>query len=138
AFRQFSNRHKELGKQLRATKLRTDTAKKEEDVDRKVATALKARGIEDVPEVEFLESSKKSELIKLRREGKVVLHRDVIMPPSAQSRQTETDIQRRKVAEKKAVAITQLLHGLGLLDRLSYEEQENLIRDIVQIVLLDQ
>lgn len=42
-----------------------------------------------------------------------------------------------ELAEKKAIGIAQLLHGMGLLSSLSFEEQEKLIRDILEIVLLD-
>jgi hypothetical protein len=35
------------------------------------------------------------------------------------------------------VAIVQLLHGWGLMDKLSYEDQEKLVHDILEIVLLE-
>lgn len=135
AFRQFSNRHKELGKQLRTTRLRKEAARTREKLDEIVETALKSRGIEDVPEVVLLEQSRKGEATKERRDGKIVLHREVVIPASKQIRQTEADANRQKLAEKKAVAITQLLHGMNLLDSLSYAEQEKLVRDILAIVM---
>jgi hypothetical protein len=137
AFRQFSNRHKELGKQLRTTTRRHQAAQTQEKVAVKVQAALKSRGIEDVPDVELLEPARKSETAKLRREGKIVLHREAVIPPSTQARHTEVETNRLKLAEKKAVGIAQLLHGMGLLDSLSYAEQEKLIRDILEIVLLE-
>ena len=103
----------------------------------KVRAALKSRGIEDVPEVELLEPARKAEAAKLRREGKIVLHREVVIPPSTQARRSELETNKLKLAEKKAVGIAQLLHGIGLLDSLSYAEQEKLIRDILEIVLLE-
>lgn len=60
-----------------------------------------------------------------------------MIPASKQIRQTEADANRQKLAEKKAVAITQLLHGMDLLDSLSYAEQEKLVRDILEIVMLE-
>jgi len=137
AFRQFSNRHKELGKQQRTTQRRRDAAQTQEKVGVKVQAALKSRGIEDVPQVELLEPARKAEAAKLRREGKIVLHRTAVVPPSTQTRHTELETNRLKLAEKKAVGIAQLLHGMGLLDSLSYAEQEKLIRDILEIVLLE-
>jgi len=106
-------------------------------IDEKVQSALKARGIEDVPEVELLEAGRKAEASKLRREGKIVLQKEMVVPPSSNVRRTEADSQRQQIAEKKAVAITQLLHGMGLLDSLSYAEQEKLVKDILEIVLLE-
>ncbi len=137
AFRQFSNRQKELGKQLRTTQRRRDAAQTQEKVEVKVHAALKARGIEDVPEVELLERIRAPEAARLRKEGVVVLHREAVVPPSTQVRQTEVEVNRLKLAEKKAIGIAQLLHGMGLLDSLSYDEQEKLIRDILEIVLLE-
>lgn len=137
AFRQFSNRQKELGKQLRTETRRQQAVHTQEKVAVKVEFALKSRGIEDVPEVELLESGRASETAKLRREGKIVLHREAVIPPSTQTRHSEVERNRLKLAEKKAVGIAQLLHGMGLLDSLSYAEQEKLIRDILEIVLLE-
>lgn len=137
AFRQFSNRQKELGKQIRTTERRREAAETQERVAAKVVAALKSRGIEDVPEVQLLAQAHVAEVPKLRKEGIIVLHREAVVPPSTQVRQTELEANRLKLAEKKAIAITQLLHGMGLLDSLSYEEQETLIHDILEIVLLD-
>jgi hypothetical protein len=137
-FRQFSNRHKELGKQVRSSRLRSESEQAQANVDRKVEAALRARGIEDVPEVTLIDNDKAADAGKLRRAGRIVLHRSVVVPPSTSARQTEGDQHRRKLAEKKAVAITQVLHGMGLLNMLSYEEQEQLIRDILEIVLLEE
>ncbi|MDO9541405.1 MAG: ATP-binding protein [Kiritimatiellia bacterium] len=137
AFRQFSNRHKELGKQQRTTRLRSAATQVREKIDEKVQSALKARGIEDVPEVELLDPARKAEAAKLRQDGKIVLHKEVVIPPSTRIRHTEAERQKQQLAEKKAVAITQLLHGMGLLDSLSYVEQEQLVRDILEIVLLE-
>jgi hypothetical protein len=137
AFRQFSNRHKELGKQLRTTQRGQEAAQTQEKVVVKVRAALKSRGIEDVPEVELLEPARKAEAAKLRRAGKVVLHREAVIPPSTQTRRTEVETNKLKLAEKKAIGIAQLLHGMGLLESLSFADQEKLIRDILEIVFLD-
>lgn len=138
AFRQLSNRHKELGKQMRTTRLQGQVAQAQEKVALKVQKALRSRGIEDVPEVMLLEPAQKADAVRLRREGKIVLHLDTVIPPSPQTRRTESETNRMRLAERKAVAITQLLHGMGLLDSLSYTDQEELIRDIMDIVMLEE
>ena len=137
AFRQFSNRHKDLGKQLRTTRLRDESAQAQQKIVLTVRAALKSRGIEDVPEVVLLARTERAETARLRREGKIVLHHEAVMPLSTQIRRTEGESNRLRLAEKKAVAITQLLHGMGLLDSMSYAAQEKLIRDIMDIVMLD-
>ena len=137
AFRQFSNRQKGLAKDLRDAHRQVQATSTQEKVQMMVHAALKSRGIEDIPNVELLDQTRAPEFAKLRKEGIVVLHREAVVPPSTQSRQTEVEANRHKLAEKKAVGIAQLLHGMGLMDALSYTEQEKLIHDILDIVLLD-
>jgi hypothetical protein len=137
AFRQFSTRHKEIGKAQNTARLQSEGSYAQEKVAIRVKQALKDRGIVDMPEVKFIDAMKTSDEAKLRRDGVVILHRDTVIPPSPLLRHTAKGEERQKLAEKKAVAITQLLHGMGLLDSLSYIEQEQLIRDILEIVLLE-
>jgi hypothetical protein len=137
ALRQLANRHKEIGSGVRSKRLVAEGKKVREKVEEKVETALKARGVEDVPEVVLLDAAKQSEVRKLRNEGTIALRKDAVLPPSSASRATSVEGERRKLAEKKAVAVVQLLHGWGLLENLSFDEQEKLVRDILEIVLLE-
>lgn len=134
AFRQFSNRHKELGKQVRTTRRSNETRATKERLSEQVEKALESRGIEDVPEVVLLDSRRKAEAPKLRQEGKLVLIKETVVPRPEHSRQTEKGDVEQEIAEKKAIAITQLLQGMSLLKTLSYAEQEQLVRDIMEIV----
>jgi Histidine kinase-, DNA gyrase B-, and HSP90-like ATPase len=136
AFRQFSNRHKELGKELRANRIISTGDQVTESVSNKVKAALKMRGIEDVPEVIFSDSTSKTELAKLRRGGSVVISKSVALPNQSRSNSPQ-EITRRKMQEQKAKAIAQLLHGMGLMESLSFDEQDKLIRDILNILLED-
>jgi Histidine kinase-, DNA gyrase B-, and HSP90-like ATPase len=137
ALRQLANRHKEIGSGMRSQKLVAEGKKVREKVEEKVESALKSRGVEDVPDVVLLDASKQSEARKLRSEGTIALRKDAVLPPSPANRSTSVEGERRKLAEKKAVAVIQLLHGWGLLEKLSFDEQEKLIRDILEIVLLE-
>jgi len=137
AFRQFSNRHKELGRSLRTQQRDRDASRTHEKVASKVQEALESRGIQDVPAIELIEKAREPEAQALRKEGAIVLRRSEVVPPSTQVRRTEVEANRQRLAEKKAIAIAQLLHGMGLLDSLSFQEQEKLIRDILDIVLTD-
>lgn len=137
ALRQLANRHKEIGSGVRSKKLVAQGKKIREKVEEKVESALKDRGVEDVPDVVLLEASKESDARKLRSEGTIALRKDVVLPPAAGVRSTSGKQEERKLAEKKAVAVVQLLHGWGLLGKLSFDEQEKLIRDILEIVLLE-
>jgi Histidine kinase-, DNA gyrase B-, and HSP90-like ATPase len=137
ALRQLANRHKGIGSDVRSKKLVVEGKRVREKVEEKVESALKARGIEDMPDVVLLDSAKHSEARKLRSEGTIALRKNVILPPSSAARSTSVEGERRKLAEKKAVAVVQLLHGWGLLEKLAFDEQEKLIRDILEIVLLE-
>ena len=137
ALRQLANRHKEIGSGLRSHKLAVEGKKVREKVEELVEASLKARGIEDIPDVELLEPARQSEIRKLRNQGTIALRKNAVIPPTTAKHRTAAEMERRKLAEKKAVAIAQLLHGWGLLDELAYEEQEKLIRDILEIILLD-
>jgi hypothetical protein len=101
-----------------------------------VESALKAHGVEDIPEVVLLESGRQAEARQLRRQGTIALRREAVLPASS-AKLTVAEEQRQRLAEKKAVAIVQLLHGWGLLDDLSYDDQEKLVRGIIDIVLVE-
>jgi hypothetical protein len=137
ALRQLANRHKEIGKEERSQKLAREGKKARARVEERVESSLKSRGVEDVPEVVLLDPSRQSEARSLRRQGTIALRKDAIVPPSTAKHVTAAEAQRRELAEKKAVAIVQLLHGWGLLEKLSYDEQEKLIHDILEIVMLE-
>ena len=137
ALRQLANRHKEIGKDARAEKLATAGERVREKVDERVEAALQARGVEDVPEVVLLEASQQGELRSLRRQGTIALRKAEVIPPSTAKHVTATEEERRKLDERKAVAIVKLLHGWGLIEKLSYEEQEKLVRSILEIVSLE-
>ncbi|MGA2789110.1 MAG: ATP-binding protein [Verrucomicrobiota bacterium] len=137
ALRQLANRHKEIGKERRSEKLATAGEEVREKIGERVEAALRARGVEDTPEVVLLEASQQHEARGLRRQGTIALRKDAVIPPSTAKYTTSAEEERRKLAERKAVAIVQLLHGWGLMDKLSYEDQEKLVHDILEIVLLE-
>jgi len=134
AFRQLSNRQKDLSKQIRTVRRSGETSATKEKLTTQVEKALESRGIEDVPEVIILATQRKSEAPKLRQQGKMVLIREEVVPRTDQGRTTEKSKAEQEIAERKAIAITQLLQGMGLLKSLSFSEQEKLVRDIMNIV----
>lgn len=136
AIRQLTNRQKDLGKTLRAQRVASAGAKVRAAVDNKVDQSLKSRGVDEVPEIIILESARRAEARELRGAGAIVLHKEAVVPLLA-GRKTGLQDERLKTAESKARAIAQVLHGWGLLDSLSYEEQEKLIHDILDIVMID-
>ena len=58
ALRQLANRHKEIGKEKRLAKLKSEGKKAREKVEERVESSLRARGVEDIPDVVLLEPSR--------------------------------------------------------------------------------
>ena len=133
ALRQLTNRHKEVGKWIRNQKLISEGTKTRAALEQKVTDLLKARGVEDLPEVILLESSEKASAEKLRHSGTVVLNKEIVARPPSSTRQTGQEMARMELGEKKAVAIAQILESWGLLKGLTYNEQDQLIREIIEI-----
>ncbi len=137
AIRQLTNRHKEVGKELRGKRLLEKGAKALRKLDLLVEQKVKARGIEDVPEIVLLERSDEKSASGLRREGKIVLRKRLALPARKGEKQTNAALQSLAFLEGKAVAIGQILHAWGLLEVLSFEDQEILIQDILEILMAD-
>jgi hypothetical protein len=137
ALRQFANRQKEIGKKLRSEKIALLGKKFKEEIQKRIEEMLLEIGVDDVPEVVFVEDDKSSATRKLRNDGTIALRKNVVMPKSDVKYKTEKEEEEQKKAEKKAIAIAQLLSGWGLLENLSYDDQEKLVRHILEIVLLD-
>jgi hypothetical protein len=135
SLRQLTNRHKELGKQLRADKDLRQGKQVRAALEGKVADMLKTRGVDDIPDVVLLSPQDVRRAAGLRREGILALRRSAVVPPSAARRHTRADAEREALAAKKAAAIAQILHSWGLLENLSHEEQEQLIREIVEVAV---
>ncbi|BCM88714.1 DNA mismatch repair protein MutL [Abditibacteriota bacterium] len=134
ALRQYTNRHKELGRSAKSERVILQGETTRSDVDKKLEASLKFRGVDEIPEVVILEPERVKDANKLRDQGNIVLNRTEAIPLLNRSQTTEA-VQRQKTNEAKARALSQLLHGWGLLNNLSYAEQEKLIHDILDILL---
>jgi hypothetical protein len=137
AIRQLTNRHKAVGKEIRERKRGVDSTKVKKRIEQAVAEKLAAVGVDDVVEVQFVEASLYESVKDLRDEGIVAFRKDSIFRSTGL---IAAALPKKKydVYEQKATALTQLLYGWGLLDQLSYEEQSTLIRDILEIVLMEE
>ena len=136
AIRQLTNKHKEVGKEKRKRKVEEGGKAARRKLEDLVLTNLAEHGVEDVPEVVLLSPADESKASSLRQDGTTALRRSAVVPESSQ-RQTSVEQQRSALFERKAVAIAQLLAGWGLLDDLSFADQERLVRDILQIATSD-
>lgn len=135
AIRQFTNKHKAVGKALREQK-RTDSKEQtKQSIARAVSEKLSDVGVDDVVAVEFIDEDLLDSVERRRDEGVVAFKKDLIFANVKNS--NYTGIKQTEVNERKAEALTQLLYGWGLLDELNYDDQARLIRDILEIVLAE-
>jgi hypothetical protein len=135
AIRQLANRHKEVGSAIRQVKLTGKGQAAKKSLSVLVEERLKEHGLEDLPEVSLLGPRQESEGSLLRRKGVVALRKGKIIPASAASRYTGKELQRADFLEAKAVAIIQILHAWGVIDELSFEDQERLVHDILEVAI---
>lgn len=138
ALRQFANRHKELGSVLRAERKVAAGRESREALKKRVEKVLEARGFQDVPEVELLTAEELKSAASRRREGKITLNKAAVVPPLPGLRQTGAAVERAALIEKKAAAVAQVLAAWGVLKGLTFEQQEQLVRDILEVALFEE
>ncbi len=133
ALRQLTNRHKEVGSGIRHKRQAEQGAKATKKLEKLVERQLRDRDIEDIAEVRLLEPGKELDAPELRDQGVIALRKELVVPESRAARQTGPGQQREAFLETKAVAIAQILHAWGLMDTLSFEDQERLVHDILEV-----
>lgn len=136
AIRQFTNRHKAVGKALRQQNRETAKEETKRSIARAVTKKLSDVGVDDVVNVEFVDETLLESVESKRDEGIVAFKKDSIFVAKGNGK--PPGLKQTGVNERKAEALTQLLYGWGLLDDLSYEDQATLVRDILEIVLVDE
>lgn len=135
AIRQFTNKHKAVGKAIREQKRNDSKEQTKQSIARAVSEKLSEVGVDDIVPVEFIDEDLLDSVEKKRDEGVVAFKKDMIFSNVKNS--SSTGVKQTEVNERKAEALTQLLYGWGLLDELNYEDQARLIRDILEIVLAE-
>lgn len=136
AIRQFTNRHKAVGKTIRDGNRAKTKEQTKESITQAVTEKLSDVGVDDLVNVEFTAPESLLESVESKREeGIVAFKQNSIF--SAQDNETPTSLKQTGVNQRKAEALTQLLYGWGLLDDLSHEDQARLVRDILEIVLME-
>ncbi len=106
-----------------------------QSIYRAVSQKLADVGVDDVVNVEFIEETLLESVEGKRDEGIVAFRTDSIFATGSNG--DSTGLKQTDLNEQKAAALTQLLYGWGLLDDLSYEDQARLVRDILEVVLVE-
>jgi len=135
AIRQFTNRQKAIGKTLREGNREQCKEETKQSIARAVSRKLADVGVVDVVDVQFVEETLFESVEGKRDEGIVAFRTNSIFATGTNG--DSNGLKQTDVNEQKAAALTQLLYGWGLLDDLSYEDQARLVRDILEVVLMD-
>jgi len=132
AIRQLTNQNKAVGKEIRDKKRADSSNSVKQRIEGMVVEKLADVGVDDVVEVQFIEPTLYDSVSDLRDEGIVAFPQDKVF------RQTGGSKKPKEMIQQKATALTQLLYGWGLLDSLSFEDQERLVRDILEIMHVEE
>jgi hypothetical protein len=138
AIRQVTNKNKAVGKSIRDRSRAEASSKAKQAVENLVTEKLANVGVDDVAEVSLVNSDSQTDLSEIRDEGALVLDKSYVLPEQTNKRKTGVAKQKSEMRERKAVALAQLLYGWGLFDDLTFEEQQTLVRDILELVLLEE
>lgn len=138
AIKQFTNKHKELGKQLREARLAIAAASQSNELERAILTKLEALGIKHPTEVVLVDDNHSVAVEKLRKKGTIVFSRSILDSTFAKGSRAGKLIQRKAaLLEQKVSGAIQLLDAWGLLDEIPYDEQQRLLKDLIDIFTFD-
>jgi hypothetical protein len=136
ALRQLANREKDIGKNLRLLKAEAGKKHVKEAVSGIVESSLKSRRVYDVPEVKFVDATEQLTLESARKSGTITIKRQIAPHVLNHHKILNKDKQISALAEKKTIAIMQVLNGWGLVEKLDYDSQDRLANDILNIILI--
>ena len=136
ALKQFANRHKAIGAELKkqANVSQADAAQAKLTVVVNEAMERIPRMKDENPaEVTFIEDSQTDEVKKQRKAGAIVLSQSVLTAIADAEGKGTRQQSRAAHFEGQLKAVAQILDGYGLLDRLTYKQQNELIRAIARV-----
>jgi hypothetical protein len=138
AMRQLMTRHKALSAAIRKQAREAQMDDLRSEFDREVDTAVERSRSDttDPPSVfELLEDPE--EVSQRRKEGDVAYQRGVVLSPyPSPARVGSRKAQDEELFEKEICAIARILEAFGLLEALSYERQEQLLKEIANVLCI--
>ncbi len=132
ALRQVATAQKRIVKEVREKRRGKEHATALAKTEQIVETQLAALDLDEIPEVALVDGDD-AEVRRLRREGTTAFLRSAILgaPPKPTGA-----VQKNKAEafQRRIEAIIQLLEAYGVLRRLSYDQQQDLIKAIADIL----
>jgi len=137
ALRQVATKHKAIGSELKAAARDEHAEQVREALQQVVGETLsKASGAdEEPPAVVFVDDERSSEAKQARKGGAIVFPKRVLEDfPESERRGARVERQRSHF-EEQLKAVAQILDAYGLLQQLTYRQQEELLRAIARVFL---
>jgi hypothetical protein len=133
AIKQFTNKHKEIGKHLREERLHAEANAQSTELQRAISARLEELGVKRPANVVLIENGDAQEAESLRKKGALVFSKKLILASGQTGRTGKVKKKKGELLEQRITGAIQLLDAWGLLQDMPYEEQQRLLRDLIEI-----
>ena len=137
ALRQLSNKHKEVLKQAQAKRLNKQGKKQLTVLQKIVDSSIEELGeyAPDVPaEISLKANASEKELAAARKRGVLAYEQARVLPEEyLGSPKTPRKTHEKQLLSNRAEAVAQVLEAYGVMESLTYEEQQDLLRAVCRI-----
>jgi len=134
ALRQLANTHKQVASEVRTEKRKVERDQRTRTLARTIEQELRHAGKDpdaDVPDVVFAETEA---LAEHRSTGAIAFDAGVVLSPLPEpERSTAAKRADRALWEEKVRGVAKILEAYGVLEDLTYEKQQELLRAIVAV-----
>jgi hypothetical protein len=134
AIKQFTNKHKEIGKHLREARLDEEADVQSSELQKTISAKIEELGIKRPANVILVDDVDTQQVETLRKRGTLVFSKTQLFSTFAKAGRTGK-LKKKKAAllEQKVTGAIKLLDAWGLLQDMPYEEQQRLIKDLIEI-----
>jgi hypothetical protein len=135
AIKQFTNKHKEIGKHLREARLEEETDVQTSELQKAISAKIEELGIKRPAKVVLVDDVETQQVETLRKGGTLVFSKTLLFSTSFAKAGRTGKLKKKKAAllEQKVTGAIQLLDAWGLLQDMPYEEQQRLLKDLIEI-----
>jgi hypothetical protein len=136
ALRQVATAQKRIVKEVREKRRGKGRATALAKTEQIVEDQVDALGLDEAPEVALVDGDD-AEVRRLRKEGTTAFLRSAVLG-APKNLAGAAQKNRAEILQRRVVAIIQLLEGYGALRRLTYEQQQELIKAIADILGIEE
>jgi hypothetical protein len=132
--KQFTNKHKEIGKRLREARLDQEADAKYSELQREISDMLEELGVKRPAKVVLVEEGETQQVESLRKTGTLVFSKALLNGSAKTGRLGKVKKKKAELLEQKVTGAIQLLDAWGVLQDMPYEEQERLLKGLIEIL----